>query len=74
MMTTTNEMAEAVARALEKAEREKNLSPIERMSAGFKARDRALEAALATEERLAGRPLDRREQRAVRRSLAGDHR
>ena len=66
MMTTTNELAEAVATALEKAEHQKSLSPTQRMSSGYEARDRALSEALAKEEHLAGRPLDRREERAVR--------
>ena len=74
MMTTTNELAEAVATALEKAEHQKSLSPTQRMSSGYEARDRALSEALAKEEHLAGRPLDRREERAVRRSLDGGHR
>ena len=73
-MTTTNEMAEAVARALEKAEREKNLSPVQRMAAGYEQSEHSFQEALRAEERLAGRPLERHEQRAVRRSLDGDHR
>ena len=74
-MTTTNEeIAGAVARALEKAEREKNLSPVQRMAAGYEQSEHSFQEALRAEERLAGRPLERHEQRAVRRSLDGDHR
>ena len=74
MMTTTNEMASAISRALEQAERERNLSPIERLSAGYEQSEETFREAVADEERRQGRPLDRRERRAVRRNLDGDHR
>jgi len=68
-MTPTNEMAAAIAQALEQVEREKNISPTERLSAGYDEREGNYQEALAAEERLQGRPLDHREKNQVRKSL-----
>jgi hypothetical protein len=69
--TTQEEMTEAVARALADAEREKSVSPVERMAAGYEQSEEVFRRAVDAEAARQGRPLAAHEEKQVRKSLAG---
>ena len=68
-MPDKNDIRSIVRQELKRGKREDNVTPLERMSAGYEQSGETFQEAVAAEERRQGRPLDRREQRAVRRSL-----